>query len=291
MHYIKGKHKNLRAYLFTNWVSLREYAKGHKIDLLLVNGEIALEKDILIPIRQICRLWDGIGKVEDGGYPVIFKYQSADVIVKEFLSVLTSDEKEVPQRETGSIQFISIYATDHKKQQTMAAYLIACEYAKSHKVLYINLHGNSVLSKILSIKNENHLSQVIYYLKQKHPHLQLKLKELIQQTEGLSILYGISFEPDIYELTEEDIKLWMEELRLWKEYEIILFDVGNLTKAMAVLLLNSDEVVCLQREEEIERWELEAFCHQLSYAGYDGIRKRIRTITVQKEIDIHKGYQ
>lgn len=277
--------------MFTNWISLREYAKGHKIDLLLVNGEIALEKDILIHIRQICHLWDGTGKVEDSAYPVIFKYQSADSIVKEFLSVLTSDKKEVPQREADSIQFISIYATDHKKQQSMAAYLIACEYTKSHKVLYINLHGNPVLSKILSIKNENHLSQAIYYLKQNHPHLQSKLKELIQQTEGLSILYGISFEPDIYELTEEDMKLWIKELRLWKEYEIIVFDVGSLTKAMTALLSNSDEVVCIQREEEIERWELESFFHQLSYAGYDGIKKRIRTITVEKEIDIQKGYK
>lgn len=292
IHYIKVKHKNIKAHMFTNLESLKEYIESHTIDFILLGERIELEKEGIRYSGQVCYLTSerkelvAEATAEDITYPIIFKYQSADKIIKEAMSCLTLKKETILTKPSTNKKFITVYSMDYKNQQSITSYQIAREYSKTQKVLYISLQGNSPLTELLSIKNENHLSQVIYYIKQKHPQLKEKIQSLLYHLDELSILQGIFFEPDIYEIAEEDIKLWISQMSMWIEYEIILFCVGSLTKGMLTLLTCSDEIIFVQGKGEVERKQWERFYRQLAFAGYEKETRSARVIEVRHDSNI-----
>lgn len=287
--YIKVKHKNIKAHMFTNLESLKEYIESHIIDFILLGERVELEKEGIYYTGQVCYLTSERKEVtmeateKDITYPIIFKYQSADKIIKEAMSCLALKKETILTKPSTDIKFIAVYSMDCKNQQSITSYQIAREYSKTQKVLYISLQGNSPLTELLSLKNENHLSQVIYYIKQKHPQLKEKIQAFLYYLDELPILQGIFFEPDIYEITEEDIKLWISQMSMWMEYEIILFCVGSLTKGMLTLLTCSDEIIFVQGKGEAEKKQWERFYRQLIFAGYEELTRRTRVIEARQD--------
>ncbi len=86
-------HKNMLIDLviFTSIDSAGEYVEHGKIDIFLVNDDMAYEAGKLKNIKKIIVLSDGgyTGKKE---YPVIFKYQPAGHILKEIFAQAAEDD-------------------------------------------------------------------------------------------------------------------------------------------------------------------------------------------------------
>lgn len=282
IHYVKSKYKNYSLHLFTNRKHLEEYLMIHNVSLLLVNDSIEMREDY--KIGRIVILWDGMKEIKAGEeiYPHILKYQSAKLILEELNTYLPKKEGIIIGREKERAKILCVYSNDNKKMASLFTYFLAYEYAKKKRVLLINLDKIQVLGKLLQSKEEHSLSQFIYYLKQKNSNLRQKAKDLITKLDNMSILYGVSSWLDIYDISEEDVTLWISELSLWKEYDIIMFHVDTLTKGLLSLLTSSDEIHLLQGEDDLDKLESKLFQEQLTYMGMIEVVEKIHMVTLTK---------
>jgi len=284
IHYVKSKYKNYNLHLFTSVEHLEEYLRSNEVSLLLVASSLDYRRDEIKNIERICILWDGLKEIKEGDkYPHIIKYQSAKNIFEELQVHLPKNERAVNGSKEGMPKIICVYSNDYKKVASLFTYHLACEYGRVKKVLFINLQTIQVLTKILNLKELDSLSHFIYFLKQKNPNIKQKLSDLIIKTENISMLYGISFGLDILDLMEDDMNLWIYELGLWKEYELIIFHVDTLTKGLLALFHISDEILCIEGDEDLDKLETTMLIDQLVYVGMNEILDKIRVIDLDKE--------
>lgn len=284
IHYVKSKYKNYNIHLFTSTEHLDEYLISNEVSLLLVANSHTNWKDEYKNVKKICILWDEIKEIKEGEkYPYILKYQSAKAIFEEILLLLPKNENLINESKEGKAKILCVYTSDYKKLGSIFTYHLACEYGRMKKVLFINLQMVQVLTKILNLKETDSLSHIIYFLKQNNPNIKQKLTDLIIRKENISMLYGISFGLDILDITEDDMNMWIYELGLWKEYELIIFNVDIITKGILALFQKSDEIVYLEGDEDMDCLETTMLKEQFVYVGLKELLDNIRVIRFPTE--------
>ena len=86
MDYLKRNQKNLlQIHVFTNLQSLKEHIEENFIQMLLINENLPLDEVNMDNIKNICLLSEENAVSTNNIYPVIYKYQSAEIIMKELL--------------------------------------------------------------------------------------------------------------------------------------------------------------------------------------------------------------
>ena len=228
MDYLKRNQKKLlQIRVFTNLQSLKEYTKENSIQILLINESVPVDEINRDVIKNICFLSEE-NTVSNTIYPVIYKYQSAEIIMKELFSYFPEYllQGNIANSYEGKTKIISVFSIQADVIRQAFAFSLAEQSAAVKKTLYINLDICPVLSEFLGHKAEKGLSELIYFLKQNPSNLNTKINGIITKRKNLDYLEGVSFGPDLFELTPEDITLWLRELQLNGDYDVILFDVG-----------------------------------------------------------------
>jgi len=217
MDYIKRKQKMImQVRVFTNHNSLKDYLDHNQILILLLGESIPVEEVIHEKIKNICLLSEGNKDRENIGYPVIYKFQSAEQVMKEIFSycpleVQGGKSMVSPEHK---IKIISIYSIARETEQVAISLSLAEQYSRNKKTLYINLDIFQALPELLGQNIEKNLSEFIYILKQNHPNLISKMNSIITKMDKLDYIQGVTFGPDLYELTSEDMGQWIKELKI-----------------------------------------------------------------------------
>jgi hypothetical protein len=286
MDYIKRKKKQLsQVRVFTNESCLKEYLVNDRIHVLLLNESIPVENVIHDNIKHICLLSEGNLIRENPVYPVIYKFQSADLVMQELFSYFPFDfyGKHQVIQSTSNVKVISVYSITRDIERMVFAYSLARQYAKGKKTLYINLDPFQALPRQNMQLEEKGLSELIYYLKQNPTNIIAKMNPIIQKDNSLDYIQGVTFGTDLYELTAEDIKLWVQELIKETEYQVVIFNVGCFFHAILELFLGSNQLLYVTGDSEMEQAKYQNFKNQLSWAGFDVTVSNMKTITLTKE--------
>ncbi len=286
MDYIKRKQKLIsQVRVFTNHDSLKDYLSHNHINILLLSESISVEEVLHENIKNICLLSEGNYIRENIGYPVIYKFQSAELVMQEIFSYFPM-ERPVGNSlaiNEHKVKIISVFSISKDTEQMMLSLSLAQQYASVKKTLYINLDIFQALPEGLLQNIEKSLSEFIYYLKQNHPNLITKMNGIITKMDRLDYIQGVTFGPDLYELTTEDMTLWIKELRKCTEYEVIIFDVGSFFQATLELFRESSQLLLLLGESEWDQAKFRNFKDQLLWAGFDDILQKIKVISLTKE--------
>lgn len=278
--YIKRKQKRItQVRVFTNPDSLKEHLVHNKIDILLLGEDIPADQIKLENIRNICLLTEGGRIKEEGGYPVIYKFQSADLVVREIFSYFPTETNEGNRKETGNnLRIITVFSTAKNDERTMLSLSLAGKYASGKKVLYVNLDTIHPFSEYQDTGKS--LSEFIYYLKQNTPNLITKLNEIISRRNQLDFIGGVSFGPDLFDLAPDDIALWIKELKKYSEYEVIIFDVGSFFLAALELFRESNRILYLLGGNDLEQTRFRILKDQLCWAGFEDITQKLTAIVL-----------
>ncbi len=293
MDYIKRKKKKIsQVRVFTNHNSLKEYLEHNKINILLLDEKIPPHEVEHENIKNICILSEGSYIREGSTCTVIYKYQSAELIIQEVFSYFAAEiQAGRPLEKTWhKAKLISVFSVRREKGQSMIALSLAASYARNKKTLYINLDIFQAFSEIQKQNTEKGLSEFIYYLKQNHPNLMNKMNELITRFDQFDYIQGVNFGPDLYELTTDDMTLWMNELRNNNEYEVIIFDVGTFFQATLELFCESNELLLILGDNDWEQSRYHNFKNQLLWVGFEEVLQKIRIITYPQEQPTLKSF-
>jgi hypothetical protein len=286
MDYIKRKQvKPLQVRVFTNSSSLKEFAGQNPIHILLLNENLLVEEYKQDTIKNICLLAETTNPPGDNRYPFIYKYQSADCILKELFAYfpLTKNPERANNYSEGNIKLICVCSLGEEVLRQLFSYSLAKQYSTLRKTLYINFNALQVISRLSGDRTDNDLSEFIYYLKQNNPNLISKMEDSITAKDTLNYMEGVSYGPDLFELTEEDVAVWLKALMINTEYDVILFDVGCYFQAALELLRNSSQVLWLMGDSNWEQLKYDAFHEQLEWSGNREILQKITVVPISNE--------
>lgn len=282
--YFGKKNFLLESHLFTNLDSLVGFMKEHQIDVLLLGQEVeTYQLPFLNHVGQVIIMSEGNIVAECQDYPVIFKYQSAEKILKEIFQIVARNEPDLPvsmESFSGHTEFFGIYRLygdplpiqrifSVKGGQEKKSLLINMELLSGFPVPDIGEKGREIRG----------MSEVIFYLKQHTEKLSLKLRLLIRQWEGVDYLYPVEDYRDLYSLNRQDVDRLLSVLANETEYERIVFDVGFLNDSSLYLLYCCDRVYIPRARNSWEENQKNALEHLLIREGLEEVVESIRYVS------------
>lgn len=248
----KKKQEIVETRLFTNLSMLQDYLKKGQVDVLLAQEE---EADHMIGLQgfvpKLILLTEGNTVREASDFIPVFRYQSAEEMVREILEAVAEDDRIVyagavlAQRQGEIICGYSPFGGAGVSTFLMD---LATDLAEKYSTLFISLeefHGMEQLppgKKGQQREEYRGMSEVIFYLQQRKEKLALKLDSLVYTWNQVDYLLAVENYCELYQMTKEDMKCFLQMLCYQTGYERLIFDVGYLGEAGDYLLEESDRI-------------------------------------------------
>lgn len=292
MEYLNRKKGfSFRTRVFTNMESLNSYLSQNRIEILLLGEDAAeLFEDGLCGrqnIGQICLLTESGRVREDSAYPVVFKFQSAEELLREVLSLY--EEKDSGAKRitlTGVPGIYSVCSPCGGSGKTCLSLAVAAALAEKGETLYVSLEPFSVLQVLLRHKPEQGISEWIYYLKESGPGLKTRFHSVVVREGEVDYIAGPSHGMDLNDLDEEDMETWLRQLAEEENYRYIVFDIGIMNEAVLTLLRHSGRILVPVKKGFLEEEKYACFLKQLNRSGDGDLTERIERLTLPYEEEL-----
>ena len=281
-----NRHKNMfmELTIFTSIEKIEEFCKNNIIDILLVgDNEVCLES-LCAGIKKIILLSDGNIVCEKSKHPVIFKYQSADVILRELLTIIAEDEElsdittNVKSKNT---KIISVFSSFAGAGVSSFAWNKCKESSAFQKTLYVNLELFDGFGEFCEGTDNKRayirgMSEIVFYLKQEGRKLSVKLESLVRQRDGIYYILPVEDYKDLYSISVKEMKKFIEIIADETIYENIVFDVGYISDAVISLLEISDDIYMPKPLTCVQQNKLNSFYRILERTEKDKLRDIIK---------------
>lgn len=282
MEYIK-KRKELRfdVFVFTEEESLLEFGMNRSIDILLIEDGLSITDEIKDKIKVTFILSDYINQPDVNGDIRVLKYQSAQILISD---VLTNYNKLINKSDsnygTNNTKIVSIISVTPERNKLGFAWSYAYNNSNHNKVLFIPLE---LLPNPFLDVNEpsiSSLSDFLYYLKNKDPQLISIMNSYINYIDSVSYLSGISIGLDLLSITKEDISLWLEKMKAYTDYDLIIFYLAFYNEATVELIKESNEILIPIVEQSEDNQVVRELERQLNYIGVNMLSEKTHKIKI-----------
>ena len=265
------------AVAFSSLMKLREFAKAHPIELLLIDRG-ALKELGDIEARQIVTLVDGEVVELKEECPVVYKYQSGDSIMREVMACYCEQSPEPVLAMLGAkASVIGIYSPVNRCLKTSFALTMGQLLSRNERVLYMNLEEYSGFSRLISSQYTQDLSDVLYLYRQ-GAYSWLKLKAIVYSWGSMDYIPPVRYAEDLSQVSPEDLAMLLERIALESGYEKILVDVGQMGKGALPILETCDIVYMPVKDDCISAAKVEEFEEYLAQASTKGLQERIHKL-------------
>lgn len=252
----------LEIYSFTDQNAAQSALSCAKIDVLLADDGFDIDLSKLPNRCAFAYLVDSIGIDTINDQRAICKFQKADLIYKQILSIYAEKASSITGFKVMGdacqvIAFVS--AAGGVGSSTMAAACAIHFAGKKKKVLYLNLEKYGSSDAFFSGAGQFDMSDVIFALKSRKTNLTLKLESCIKQdSSGVYFFSQTKIALDMMELSGDDIIRLLSELKLMGEYDYIILDMDfgmnkELLKiyrqAQGIILVGDGSPVCNSKTE------------------------------------------
>lgn len=281
----------LEACVFTNVESLLEHTKNSEIDILLVGEDCNLAGICGEHIRHTVVLSEEKYVREDMEMPAVYKFQQANQLLKEVLTVMLGDK---PQKDgylcigkkTECVGFFSASGGNHR---TSLALAVGQMLAQKAEVLYLNfellpsMEPRETKRTDLFLQAPQGMSELLYYIRQGNDNIPLKIKTMAEDIGGLSCILPVNHYRDLYDMKPEDVDRLFGELRNTGIYEQILVDVGFLGDAAWAILGYCEKIIVPQASGSISDARMKGLLDMLRAEGREELCEKF--VPVQDACD------
>ena len=163
------------------------------------------------------------------GHRAICKYQKADLIYKQILSIYSENAGNVSglKFDNDSTKIVMFEGpSGGVGASTVAASCATYLAAKGKKTLYLNLERFGTSDAFFEAEGQFNMSDLIFALKSKKTNLAMKLESCVKHASNGVYFYSQSkLALDMMELSTADIERLITELKLTGSYDFIILDV------------------------------------------------------------------
>ena len=257
-------HKNsffLKAAAFSKEDSIVEYGEEHDIDYLLISENMLNEKTKSVRAKKKIVLMEN-NKTEGAySYKNIYKYQSAESIVREVMSSYEAENAALNDEKKwrGKKRIIGVYTPVGGTRKTSFALAAGQILARHTPVLYMNLEGFSGLEEILGCSGCGDLGDLLYYSKHSDTEPAAKLPVLTVTVQNVDIIPPAACPEDLHDISSAEWTGIFSSILTKTSYETLILDIGNEIRDIADILNYCTVVYMPVREDPMADAKIEDF--------------------------------
>lgn len=219
----------LEIYSFTDYQVAMATLDNAKIDVLVANDSFDIDVDQLPRRCGFAYLVDSTDIDTINNRSAICKFQKADLIYKQILSIYSENAGSVSGLKFGDdTSRIIVFASPSGGvgSSTIAAACARHFAQKEKRVLYLNLEKYGTADSFFHAEGQFDMSDVIYALKTKKANLSMKLESCVKQdSTGVFFYAPAKIALDMLELGTEEIQRLLSDLKVAGSYDYIILDM------------------------------------------------------------------
>ncbi len=261
----------VKVYVCSSLEKVMELSKEVAIHILMVEESYTHEERVQIGAEQTFVL--GRGPVSDLGeteYPVR-KYQCADEIIREIFEIYINQTKADIMRyaKKARTHIVAVYSPIHRLGKTTFAKAFCRACAKQKNVLYLNMEEYAGVSEETGLN----LGDLLYYLKQGHGNLGIRLQAAVKEEEGWSYLLPIPISEDFKEVSKEDWFLLLQQISENSSYDLLILDMGECVQGLYHILELCDRIYMPVLEDFVSQKKLEQFDNGIRQLHFERLER------------------
>lgn len=213
---------------FSESTLLNKHLLEHPVDILLITPELYDQTIENLGIKCVVILSSGKVPHHLSSYAVIFKYQPIDQLIKQLLSHYADHSEEHLLTRSTKAQIIGVYSPIGRSGRTSLSLAMAQLLGEKKKVLYLDIEPFDDLASFFSASHQYGVSDLLYYIRQKHPNMLLKLESIKESTEHFEYIGPVKCYMDLWESTEEEWEGLFGFLRETAGYDVVILNFSTM---------------------------------------------------------------
>lgn len=196
---------------------------------ILLFGEGFFEKSEAYEKKEhVIYLSEGSVPKGQGDIPVLFKYQSADHLLRG-IHYCMGELMEAPEERkafSGKKEVIAIYSPGNHRMQTPFALAAAEELSGRKKVLYLNFSVCRGFCESMSIEKGMDMGDLFYLIREGEREFLAKLKSSVYTVGSFSVIPPPENPEHYMEWKREEVERFFICLLEKTDYEVLILDLG-----------------------------------------------------------------
>ena len=219
----------LEVYSFTDLEAALGILDSARIDVFISSDMFHIDVTAIPKRCGFAYFVDAVDIDTINGQRAIGKFQKADLIYKQILSIFSENAANVSglKMDDDSTKVIAFTSpAGGVGTSTMAAACAIHNAAKGFRTLYLNLEPFGSSDDFFAGEGQFNMSDVIYSIKTKRANLAMKLESCVKRDQrGVSFFSQSKLALDMLELTVDEKLRLISELKLTGFYDQIILDV------------------------------------------------------------------
>lgn len=227
--FCEKKNPGFQVHVFSGVEELEHFARKNQLEILLITGRLMSEKIQHLNVGKIILLSDGEIYEEYSDYETIYKYQSAEKILKEILCYYAEYARPSTGMFSGKKEFevYGVYSPVGRCGKSALARSLAEKYGKQKRTLLLDLQSFSAYPEQLGENELWDLADIIYFLRQGKKTFLYKLGSIVRNRGSYDDVLPMKTPGDIRSVTLAEWTELLEKLATDSDYQTIVLDFGN----------------------------------------------------------------
>ncbi|MDO4262232.1 MAG: hypothetical protein Q4C82_09140 [Eubacteriales bacterium] len=285
MEYVNLRKSHLfHVRICTELRELKRALKEEEMEILLISASWYRSCKGLI--RQTCVILLSEGSLPKGlgACPAVYKYQSAENILREIMYYYSEQEPQETYL-TGirkENRVIGVYSPAEGIGKTVFALTLGQILAESQNVLYLNLEECSGLSGIMGGSQWN-TADLIYFLRQNKAQFLYRLNSMVRKLDRMDYIPACGSYTDFRQITVEEWQRLLHLIRTQSAYDSVILDIGSILGHEAELLRLCDGIYMPVRQDVISRSKVSQWEHHIQILDSMDIVEKLQKLELPAE--------
>ena len=273
---------------FTDREELGNFVQENPVDILLTTPDTLEDVSQKENLGQVILLSDSEYPEEEPGYPMIYKYQSCERILRKVLDVYAEQARIAVGHalRLEDMTLIGVYSPIGRTGKTSFALAFGRELSKRRKTLYINMEEYSGFHILYPNGDGWTLSELMYFLKQGKRTFVWKLEGMVRQIGGLDYIPPLKSPRELRQVDLEDWEALLEALGRETNYEFVILDLDGLVNGLFELMERCEKIYMPVSQDEIAGAKLLQYEESLKLLDLEEILEKTKKIQISMGGDL-----
>lgn len=246
-----------QAEAFTDVEKLCSYTKEKKPEILLI-----AESDVDSHVENLKNenmILLSEQKEKEEGSKCVYKYQSADSIIREVMEYYTGPAIAALQLQNRKMSVIGVYSPVSRCAKTLFALTAGQILAENKSVLYVNMEDYSGFEELFHREYEKNISDFVYGVRCKNAKSLWAIESMTEYLGRLAYLPPVSSPEDIRDIGFAEWLELLSKIRLLGKYEVVILDLGSSIDGLFGILDFCSKVYMPVLDDRISRCKIKQF--------------------------------
>lgn len=258
---------------YTDYAKCMEYLSVGKAEVCVVSEDLIVEKNVATELTKHVKYWitlcEDLNEMSESD---IFRYQSADSLIKQICKIADLDSRTSGVKEEGNAsKLIGIYTPIGRCLQTSFSLVLGQMLASKYKVLYLNFEAYSGFTQMLQRDFNADMADLLYYFKNVSKDFSGQFAGMKQTINGLDYIPPAFSYIDISQILPNEWEYFLNTLGREGGYDYILLDLTDYVQGLYQILRNCSYVYTITRNDGMALAKITHYENVLKELAYEDI--------------------